>query len=75
MTVHATINIVTWAFDFGLLNIWLLPVVLQTDEEAITPGLRAEESQQGELKVFKPTQLEEHNTAEQVIYSFGNHIL
>lgn len=47
---------------------------MQADEEALKLGLRAEESQQEELKDYKPTQPEKHGTAEQVIYSFGNRI-
>ncbi|KAF4075154.1 hypothetical protein AMELA_G00231270 [Ameiurus melas] len=37
----------------------------KADEEALKEGLRAEESQQGELKDYKPTQLEKQDQAEQ----------
>ncbi|XP_026787947.3 testis-specific gene 10 protein [Pangasianodon hypophthalmus] len=37
----------------------------KADEEALKQGLRAEESQQGELKDYKPTQLQKHSTTEQ----------
>ncbi|XP_053471952.1 testis-specific gene 10 protein isoform X2 [Ictalurus furcatus] len=39
----------------------------KADEEALKHGLRAEESQQGELKDYKPTQLEKHDKAEQSV--------